>query len=30
MTETAMLRDFSWNKSAKEYIELYRRLLTLA
>ncbi|MGA7412842.1 MAG: glycogen synthase GlgA [Bryobacteraceae bacterium] len=30
MTEAAMLRDFSWGKSAKEYIELYRRLMTVA
>ncbi len=30
MTQTAMLRDFSWNKSAKEYIELYRRLMATA
>jgi starch synthase len=30
MRETAMLRDFSWGTSAKEYIELYRKLMATA
>ncbi len=30
MTHTAMLRDFSWDTSAKEYIELYRKLMAEA
>jgi starch synthase len=29
MQENCMKKDFSWNKSAKEYIKLYKKLFNL-